>query len=200
MKILLINFQSILSKKTNLLSLISTEKPDIVAGTETWLTSNVMNSEIIPPEYGYNIYRKDQVNDYGGVLLAIVDRISSVDLPSFGADYEILWAKLNITRSPMYIAAYYRSDISDDYSLIQLDLSVQKLKETIKNATIVLTGDFYFPGIDWSESLVKHDSSYKAIHEHLLEILHDHGLQQLVTFPMHQVNTLDLVATNNHHL
>ena len=103
LKILLINFQSILSKKSNLLSLISTEKPDVIAGTETWLTSDVMNSEIIPPEYGYNIYRKDQGNGYGGVLLAIVDRISSVDLPSFGADCEIVWAKLNITRSPMYI-------------------------------------------------------------------------------------------------
>ena len=91
-----------------------------------------MNSEIIPPECGYNIYRKDRGNGYGGVLLAIVDRISSVDLPSFGADCEIVWAKLNITRSPMYIAAYYRPHISDDYSLIQLDLSLQKLKETVK--------------------------------------------------------------------
>ena len=52
------------------------------------------------------------------------------------------------------------------------------------------------PGIDWSESLVKRDSSYKAIHEHSLDILHDHGLQQLITFPTHQVNTMDLVATN----
>ena len=53
------------------------------------------------------------------------------------------------------------------------------------------------PGIDWSGSLVvKHDLSYKAIHEHSLEILQDHGLQKLVTFPTRQVNMLDLVATN----
>ena len=96
----------------------------------------------------------------------------------------------------MYIAAYYRPHISDDYSLIQLDLSLQKLKETVKNATIILTGEFNLPGIDWLESLVKHDSSYKAIHEHSLDILHDHSLQQLVTFPTRQVNMLDLVATN----
>ena len=70
------------------------------------------------------------------------------------------------------------------------------MKETIRNATIILTGGFNLPGIDWSESLVKHDSSYKVIHEHSLEILHDHGLQQLVTFPTRQMNTLDLVATN----
>lgn len=59
--------------------------------------------EIIPPEFGYNIYQKDRVNGYGGVLLAITDRILSVDLPSLEIDCEIAWAKLNIIRSPMYI-------------------------------------------------------------------------------------------------
>jgi len=38
LKILVINFQSILNKKPDLLTLIGTEKPDILAGTETWLT------------------------------------------------------------------------------------------------------------------------------------------------------------------
>jgi len=52
------------------------------------------------------------------------------------------------------------------------------------------------PGIDWSANLVKSDSSYKAIHEYSLEILHDHALQQLLDFPTHLLNTLDLVATN----
>ena len=41
-------------------------KPHITAGTETWLTPDVMNSEIILPEFGYNIYRKDRVSGYGG--------------------------------------------------------------------------------------------------------------------------------------
>ena len=54
-KILVINFQSILNKKPDLLALISTENPDILAGTETWLTPDVTTNEIIPPEFGYNI-------------------------------------------------------------------------------------------------------------------------------------------------
>lgn len=113
-----------------------------------------MNSEIIPPEFGYNIYQKDRVNVYRGVILPIIDRISSVDLFSLGTDCEIVWAQLNFARSPMFIATYYRPHMSDDYSLMQLDLSLQKLKETIKNATIIQTGDFNLPGIDWSESLL----------------------------------------------
>ena len=52
------------------------------------------------------------------------------------------------------------------------------------------------PDIDWLENLVKSNSPYKAIHEHSLEILYKYALQQLVNFPTHLLNTLDLVATN----
>ena len=43
---LLVNFQSIRSKKSDLLALINTHKPDVIAGTETWLTSDVINSDL----------------------------------------------------------------------------------------------------------------------------------------------------------
>ena len=105
LKFLLINFQSILNKKPDLLTLISTEKPDVLIGTETWLTSDVMNSKIIPPEFGLTIYRKDRLSGYGGVLLAVSNRILSIDLPSLSTDCEIVWTKLDIIASPIYIAA-----------------------------------------------------------------------------------------------
>jgi len=76
-------------------------KPDILAGTETWLTPDVMNNEIILPEFGYNIYQKDRPSSYGGVLLAVTNMIPLIDLPSLSTDCEIVWAKLNITGSPM---------------------------------------------------------------------------------------------------
>ena len=107
-----------------------------------------------------------------------------------------IWAKLIISGSPLYIAAYYRPHINDEYSLTQLDLSLHQLNETTNNPTILLTGDFNLPGIDWSENLVKHSSPFRAIHEYSLEILQDHGLQQLVTFPTRYFNTLDLVSSN----
>jgi len=43
----------VLNKKPDLFALINAEKPDNFAGTETWLTPNVMNNEIIPPKLGY---------------------------------------------------------------------------------------------------------------------------------------------------
>ena len=79
-----------------MLTLIRTEKPDILAGTETWLTPDITNNEIILPELGYNIYWKDRPSGYGGVLLAVANTIPSTDLPSLSADCEIVWAKLMI--------------------------------------------------------------------------------------------------------
>ena len=43
LKILVIDFQSILNKKPDLLTLIGTERPDILAGTEMLLTPDVTN-------------------------------------------------------------------------------------------------------------------------------------------------------------
>ena len=117
-------------------------------------------------------------------------------LPSLSTDCEIMWAKLIISASPLYIAAYYRPHINDEYSLTQLDLSLHQLNETTNNPTILLSGNFNLPGIDWSENLVKHSSPFKAIHEYSLEILQDHGLQQPVIFSTCNFNTLGLVSSN----
>ena len=133
---LLVNFQSTRNKKPDLIALINAHKPDVLAGTETWLTPDVKNGEIIPPELEYTIYRKDRLDGYGGVMLAVSNKILSVDLPSLTTDCEIIWAKLCIAGSPAYVAAYYRPHISDEYSLTQLDLSLHKLNESINNPLI----------------------------------------------------------------
>ena len=44
-------------------------KPDIIFGSETWLKPDKGQSEIFPP--GFDVYRKDRNDGYGGVLLAV---------------------------------------------------------------------------------------------------------------------------------
>ena len=111
-----------------------------MAGTETWLTPDVGSSEVFPPELGYNIYHRDRPGGHGGVLLAVTNLLPSVELPSLDTDCEIIWAKLSITGSPIYIAAYYRPHVNDSSSLEQLDVSLHKLHEMNNNSTILLTG------------------------------------------------------------
>ena len=113
-----INFQSIINKKADLLDFIYTYKPSIIIGTETWLSASVSNNEIIPDKWNYVIYRKDRSDNYGGVLIAISKQIPSYEVSSLQTDCELLWVQITINRGiKLYIGAYYRVHIDDQYSI-----------------------------------------------------------------------------------
>ena len=58
------NFHGLLSKKASFLQLIWI--PHFISGTESWLNSTVLSSEIFPSEY--QVFRSDRTDGYGGVL------------------------------------------------------------------------------------------------------------------------------------
>ena len=60
---LVVNFQSIVAKKASFWELISSFDPDIIIGSETWLSASVLNSEFLPENY--KAYRKDRADGYG---------------------------------------------------------------------------------------------------------------------------------------
>ena len=49
---------------------------DIIAGCEAWLTSSILDNEIIP-DNNYKLYQKDWKDGYGGVLLGIKSNLFS---------------------------------------------------------------------------------------------------------------------------
>jgi hypothetical protein len=53
-------------KVPDLHQVIHQVKPDIIVGTESWLTSDITNSEIFPKDL-YTIYRKDRTGRKGVV-------------------------------------------------------------------------------------------------------------------------------------
>ena len=60
------------SQKAELLDLIFTHKLPIIIGTETWLSSDIHDSKIIPEYCNYIIYCNDRTTDgYGGIMVAI---------------------------------------------------------------------------------------------------------------------------------
>ena len=62
-----INFQSIKNKIAELHALIEGHQPDIIVGTETWLYSDISNSEKTPQ--GYITIKQDRNGDsHGGVI------------------------------------------------------------------------------------------------------------------------------------
>ena len=63
-------------------------------GTETWLSPDVSNNEIIPSNLNYNIYRNDCADGYDGVMLAITSQIPSLEVPNLITKCEIVGLRL----------------------------------------------------------------------------------------------------------
>ena len=64
LKTLIINFQSLWNKRTELSTLAKDTGCDIIIGTETWLTPEIKNSELNLDDF--DIHRKDRPNRGGG--------------------------------------------------------------------------------------------------------------------------------------
>jgi len=77
-RFLVINFQSILSKKGELAYVIDMIKPDIIIGCETLVKPSINKGEFLPDDYV--VYRKDRPDGYGGVLLGIHSSLNSPEI------------------------------------------------------------------------------------------------------------------------
>ena len=62
--------------------------------------------------------------------------------------------------------------------------------------SVHVLGDFNFKDIDWPDRLSKSGSKLSQSEgQILIDIMNDHGLEQIVHFPTREKNTLDLILT-----
>ena len=102
------------------------KKPDVLVGTESWLTSDIQNSEIIPPDLGYSIFRKDRMSSVGGGYFLVKDTIIASEMRHFKTNYGVLWIKLELVgRKPLFVAAYYRPKEGDALSTEDFQKSLE---------------------------------------------------------------------------
>ncbi|KAK3084814.1 hypothetical protein FSP39_019487 [Pinctada imbricata] len=197
LRVLNINFQSIKRKQHLVKNIIESTKPDIVIGTETWLEPEIKNNEIFPNEY--KIYRRDRKEKQGGgVLIAVKDHFISDEVEDLSPDdrCEMIWAKIEIVGcKTLYISSFYNPKTSDEQSLKWFNISVRRASQ-IKNAALLIGGDFNHPNWDWKNKILKPNSSHLKQHYFFGDILDDLGLTQVVEHPTRKDNILDLVITN----
>ena len=62
---------------------------------------------------------------------------------------------------------------------------------------VFIGGDFNLPDWDWGNNRLKANPKEPGKHTDFIELLHDHGLTQLVNKPTRLNNILDLMITNN---
>ena len=72
LRILVINFQSVRKKEKNIDVLVETTQPDIILGTETWLSDDIPSSYFFDQSLGFTVHRNDRESDpHVGVLIAM---------------------------------------------------------------------------------------------------------------------------------
>ena len=192
------NFQSLRNKIPQFQALLEIEKPDIVAGRETWLNHTILTSELMPPTY--QVFRLDRqtCTTGGGVLLAIHSDLISREELHLETNGEMIWANVYIKSYPtLYLGAFYRPyhgiSLLDKQCLNELNLSISRLPN---NCHIILAGDFNLPNVDWSKKFINPQCRYSTLSNQLINITLDYNLHQVVTSPTRENNILDLVLTN----
>ena len=116
LKVLNLNARSIKpqDKLDQFHAMLDLYSPDVVTCTESWLTSDIYNAEVIPDSLGYTIFRRDRGSRGGGVFILVKNLYIASRVQEWETDCEILWVKLQLAGSvPLHIAAYYKPNESD---------------------------------------------------------------------------------------
>ena len=200
LKFISLNINSIRGKKLDLLAFLDVHNPHIVAVQETKIDSSIATSELFPETCPYNIFRKDRNLHGGGVMLLIHKDIPHMPLSELENDSESVWVKVFANKTSHYVASWYRppGGSSEDFRLFgdQLDQIRNKHKGN-KLPSVHVLGDFNFKDIAWPDRLNKSGSMLSQSEgQMLIDIMNDHGLEQLVHFPTREKNTLDLILTS----
>ena len=196
LRFITINFgqQGLVGKQAQLEVLVQCTRPDIIFGTESWLTSEHTDAEMFPS--GYTIYCRDRTNKKGGgVFIAVLSELSSSLEPNLATDCEILWARIKEKgRRTFLVSSFYHPHTHMKESIENFLHSVSRAC-SIQNATIVIGGDFNLPAWDWETGLLK-PTSLPNIHIDFRDGVHELGLVQMVKEPTRGAKTLDLFLTN----
>ena len=145
----------------------------------------------------YQVLRRDREKDNtkGGVFILAKNDVTITREEELETECELLWCRVEIQGSKnLHIGAYYRPHERDEESLNQLEASLNRLGDT--NDNIILGGDFNFPGMNWIQGEIKDDCRTPTLHNKFQDMLHDHGLAQIVEDTTRDRNTLDLICTN----
>ncbi|KAK3087267.1 hypothetical protein FSP39_003845 [Pinctada imbricata] len=200
LRVININFQSINNKKPELDQLIQSVKPDIILGTETWLSNETSSYEYFPSTE-YTVYRKDRCcnskdQSHGGVLIAVSKDILSQEVPELQTDCENVWVEVNLVNArKLIIGCFYRPPSDNGHALDQLRESLNRIN-TNAHATVLLGGDFNLGHIDWSIPAVIPGKPDHAQHISIINMINDFSLEQIVNKPTRGERILDLILTN----
>ena len=193
------NINSIRGKKLELLAFLDFHQPHVVAIQETKIESSIATSELFPEICPYSVYRKDRNIHGGGVMLFVHKDISHMPITELENDSESIRMKVFANKTSHFVASWYRppGSTSEEFQLFREQLDhIRTHHKGKKLPSVHVLGDFNFKDIDWPDRLSKSGSTLSQSEgQILIDIMNDHGLEQMVHFPTREKNTLDLILT-----
>ena len=199
LKFISMNINSIRGKKLDLLAFLDFHQPHVVAIQETKIDSSIATSELFPETCPYSVYRKDRNIHGGGVMLLVHKDISHMPITELENDSESIWVKVFANKTSHFVASWYRppGSTSEEFQLFREQLDyIRTHHKGKKLPSAHVLGDFNFKDIDWPDRLSKSGSTLSQSEgQILIDIMNDHGLEQMVHFPTREKNTLDLILT-----
>lgn len=126
--------------------LLLSDSFDVVAFTETWLASSVLDHEL--QLYGYDIYHKDMsCRRGGGVLLAVKSHLTCFRRSDLDTDMEMLACLIYSRPSFCFlVSVFYRPPGQNLDFLAKFGAFLNNYSST--NIYLIVLGDFNVPHID----------------------------------------------------
>lgn len=144
--VLYANARSVLPKRDDLSSLISSCDADVVLLSETWLNPDIDDNEILPDHPNFSIYRCDRADRPGGGVLIAVNKTIPCHIVSIQSALEIVSVSIKRCYGSILLGVCYRPpNASRDFcDCLRDDLSFL----AAHSKTTFLFGDFNLPGIE----------------------------------------------------
>ena len=132
-------------------------------------------------------------------MLLVHKDISHIPITELENDSETIWVKVFSNKNSHFVASWYRPhcSTSEEFQLFreQLD-NIRTQHKGKKLPSVHVLGDFNSKVIDWPDRLSKSGSTLSQSEgQILIDIMNDHGLEQMVHFPTREKNILDLILT-----
>ena len=190
------------NKKAEFFSLLDHHNPDIVIGTESWLSSKHLDSVIFPKYLGYTSFQKDRCSETqgGGVFILVRNSFVAIEQRELSTDCKNIWVKLELEGcKALYIASYYRPHEDDLHSFEELKKSIEMASQL--KGDIWVVGDLNFPKLSWDNEripTIKPGCRFPKLYDDFITLLDDCNLEQMVSTPTRGKNVSDLFLTSNH--
>jgi hypothetical protein len=180
-----VNCRSIYNKSLEFWNLIDTYDPDVVIGTESWLTEEIGNAEIFRADY--TTFRRDRHTRGVGVFICVKNYISCAE-PWVDEDFEMIAVEVKgrVSKCTWEIVGVYRAPNEDMRAIEKLAKRTSYMVNSAKRS--IIGDDLNLPYVDWNG----HVEVSRGPQASLNKLVWENGYTQVVNSPTRGDALLDV--------